>query len=91
MIFVSFVGYFAEHQVRKLERGYFIFKKRKNLIIATVKFYTQALIHSNLFNSNVAKHGNLKDLSLAEMATKKHKLPFVCTIIEGIRDYISSI
>ena len=83
MIFVSFVGYFAEHQVRKLERGY--------LIIATVKFYTQALIHSNLFNSNVAKHGNLKDLSLAEMATKKHKLPFVCTIIEGIRDYISSM
>ena len=84
MIFVSFVGYFAEHQVRKLGRGHFVFKRRKKLNISTVKVYTQALIHSNLFKSNVVKHGNLKVLSLAEMFTKKHKLPFVCTIIEGI-------
>ena len=62
-------------------------KQEKNLIISTVKVYTQALIHSNLFKSNVKKHGILKELSLAEMATKKHKLPFVCTIIEGIYYY----
>jgi hypothetical protein len=37
-----------------------------------------------LFKSNVVKYGNLKVFSLAEMVTKKHKLPFVCTIIEGI-------
>ena len=64
-------------------------KQEKNLIISTVKVYTQALIHSNLFKSNVKKHGILKELSLAEMATKKHKLPFVCTIIEGIYYYYS--
>ena len=59
-------------------------KEENHLNINTVKVYTQALIHSNLFKSNVVKHGNLKVLSLAEMVTKKHKLPFVCTIIEGI-------
>ena len=65
-------------------------KQEKNLIISTAKVYTQALIHSNLFKSNVKKkHGILKELSLAEMATKKHKLPFVCTIIEGIYYYYS--
>ena len=55
----------------------------KNLITnATV--FTQALIHSNLFDTHVNQHGNLKDLTLSEMADIKYKKPFVCTIKEGI-------
>ena len=55
----------------------------KNLL-TTMKVFTQALIHSNLFDANVNQHGDLKDLTLAEMASKNHKKPFVCAIIEGI-------
>ncbi len=46
------------------------------------KYFTQALIHSNIFDSNV-NHGYLKYLTLAEMAEMKYKKPFVCAIIEG--------
>ena len=62
-----------------------VFLSRPNITIRTAKVYTQALINSNLFDSNIDQHGGLKVLSLNEMAEKKNKKPFVCTIIEGIR------
>jgi hypothetical protein len=62
-----------------------VFLKRPNITIRTAKVYTQALINSNLFDSNIDQHGGLKDLTLSDMATKNNKKPFVCTIIEGIR------
>ena len=55
----------------------------KNLVTTAI-VYTQALIHSNLFDAHVNQHGNLKDLTLSDMADKKYKKPFVCAIIEGI-------
>ena len=56
----------------------------EKILITTAKVFTQALIHSNLFDAHQGKHGNLKDLTLFEMATKHYKKPFVCAIIEGI-------
>ncbi len=61
-----------------------IYLSRPNITIRSAKVYTHALIHSNLFDTNINQHGNLKDLTLDEMARKKYKKPFVCTIIEGI-------
>jgi hypothetical protein len=62
--------------------------REKNLITA-IKVHTQALIHSNLFDSKISHHGGLKDLTLSDMATTKYKKPFVCAIIEGTYMYIS--
>ena len=56
----------------------------KNLLITTARVFSQVLIHSNLFDDNLNKHGNLTDMTLSEMADKKYKKPFVCTVIEGI-------
>jgi len=56
--------------------------KLPNLITAA-KVYTQALIHSNLFNTHLTQHGELDDLTLSQMAFKKSNKPFVCAIIEG--------
>jgi len=50
----------------------------------TMKVYTQALIHSNLFDAAQIKHGDFKDFTLAQMVLKQHKKPFVSAIIEGI-------
>ena len=52
-------------------------------VITTATVYTQALIHSNLFDANLNRR-TLTNLTLCEMAEKKYKKPFVCTIIEGI-------
>jgi hypothetical protein len=60
------------------------FLTRKNILITSLKVYTQALIHSNLFDSKMNMHGGLKELTLNEMAITKYKKPFVCAIIEGI-------
>ena len=49
--------------------------------------YTQALIHSNLFDSKINHHGGLKELTLSEMALTKYKKPFVCAIIEGTKQF----
>ena len=58
-------------------------------LITTAKVYTQALIHSNLFNTHLTKNGELKDLTLSQMALKKSNRPFVCGIIEGNLMYFS--
>lgn len=50
--------------------------------ISTLKVFTQALIHSNLFDCYVSKHNKLKTLTLAEMVEKSYKKPFVCFIDE---------
>ncbi len=60
-----------------------VFLSRTNILITGLKVYTQALIHSNLFDSKINHHGGLKDLTLSDMATMKYKKPFVCAIIEG--------
>ena len=60
------------------------FLTRQSILITSLKVYTQALIHSNLFDSKMNHHGGLKDLTLNEMAITKNKKPFVCAIIEGI-------
>ena len=58
------------------------FSNSKNLI-TTARIFTQALIHSNLFDTHVNQHGDLKDLTLNDMASTKYKKPFVCAIKEG--------
>ncbi len=58
--------------------------RQSTILKTTMRVFTQALIHSNLFDAHVSNHGNFKDLTLAEMELKKHKKPFVCAIIEGI-------
>ena len=60
-----------------------LFLTRPNNLITALKVYSQALIHSNLFDSKINQHGRLKDITLSEMATTKHKKPFVCAVIEG--------
>ena len=64
------------------------FLTRENNLITALKVYTQALIHSNLFDSKISHHGGLKDLTLSDMAITKYKKPFVCAIIEGTYMYI---
>ncbi len=59
------------------------FLKRPLNSLSAQKVYTQALIHSNLFDSKINHHGGLKDLTLSDMATTKYKKPFVCAIIDG--------
>ena len=54
------------------------FLTRENNFITALKVYTQALIHSNLFDSKISHHGGLKYLTLSDMATTKYKKPFVC-------------
>jgi hypothetical protein len=54
------------------------------------KVNTQALIHSNFFDSKMNHHSGLKDLTLNEMATTKYKKPCVCAIIESINKSIIS-
>ena len=54
------------------------------ILKTTMKVFTQALIHSNLFDAHVDNHRNFKDLTLAQMDFKQYKKPFVCAIIEGI-------
>ena len=51
-----------------------------NYIINVVQVYTQALIHSNLFDACEDYHHNLKTLTLAEMVDRNYKKPFVCYI-----------
>jgi hypothetical protein len=53
--------------------------------ITHLQVYTQALIHSNLFDSYVNRNQNLKTLSISEMIDVNYKKPFVCFIdSEGI-------
>ena len=52
--------------------------------IITAKVFNQALIHSNLFDAHVSKHGNYKNQTLSDLVLKKYKKPFVGAIIEGI-------
>ena len=54
------------------------------ILKTTMKVFTQALIHSNLFDAQQVKHGDFKEFTLAEMVLKRHKKPFICAIIEGI-------
>ena len=56
----------------------------KTILKTPMKVFTQALIHSNLFDAVQVKHGDFKDFTLAEMVYKRHKKPFVSAIIEGI-------
>jgi len=65
-----------------------IFLSRPHILITGLKVYTQALIHSNLFDSKINHHGGLKELTLSEMATTKYKKPFVCAIIEGNNPHV---
>ena len=51
----------------------------------TVQYFAQALIHSNLFESFINRNGKLTELTLNEMATRHHKKPFICSIIDGIK------
>ena len=39
--------------------------------IITAKVFNQALIHSNLFDAHVSKHGHNKDQTLSELTLKK--------------------
>jgi len=41
-----------------------------NNLITTAKVFTQALIHSNLFGAHQSQHGELKNLTLSDMAEK---------------------
>ena len=52
--------------------------------IITAKVFNQALIHSNLFDAHVSKHGHYKDQKISDLVLKKYKKPFVGAIIEGI-------
>ena len=54
-----------------------------NNMPTTVHYFSQALIHSNLFESHINRHGKLTDLTLNEMATRNLKKPFICVIIDG--------
>jgi hypothetical protein len=58
--------------------------RERNNLITTAKIFTQALIHSNLFDAHQGKHGTYKVLTLSEMVAKHYKKPFVSAIIEGI-------
>ena len=48
--------------------------------IGAVRVYTQALIHSNLFDASVDYRHVMQTLTLADMVEKKYKKPFVCYI-----------
>ena len=50
-----------------------LFLSTPNNLITTARVFSQALIHSNLFDGYLNKHGNLTDLSLSEMADKNSK------------------
>jgi hypothetical protein len=68
-----------------------LFLSTPNNLITTARVFSQALIHSNLFDGHLNKHGNLTDLTLSEMADKKFKKPFACTVIEGICLYVTIV
>ena len=68
-----------------------VFLSRPNILITGLKVFTQALIHSNLFDSKIDHNGGLKDLTLSEMAITKYKKPFVCAIIEGTNIHVFSM
>ena len=53
-------------------------------LVTSVHYYTQALIHSNLFDAYVNRNGKLTELTLNEMAARNHKKPFICSIIDGM-------
>jgi hypothetical protein len=60
------------------------FLSQEGNLVTSVHYYTQALIHSNLFDAYVNRHGKLTDLTLNEMAARNHKKPFICSIIDGM-------
>ncbi len=61
-----------------------IYLQQDKNIPTTVQYFTQALIHSNLFDAYTNRNGKLTDLTLNEMAARHHKKPFICSIIDGI-------
>ena len=60
------------------------FLSQEGNLVTSVHYYTQALIHSNLFDAYVNRNGRLTELTLNAMAARNHKKPFICSIIDGM-------
>ena len=58
--------------------------------VSTLLVYTQALIHSNIFDANVDYHQNLKIYALSEMVENNYKKPFVSYIHKDSGTYLAS-